>query len=124
MIVIKPQLHGTAHQTVQGKIMAKVARGDSDDSVDCNHPCLGTTTTDGMSSNVFVNGTGVHRQDDASVTHLSGADSPICAATHTPTIAVGSTTVFANNKGVARKDEAYNASDTVASGSDTVFAGP
>ena len=105
--------------------MPAVARGNSVDSVDCNHPCLGTTTTSGMSGTVIVEGTGVHREDDATVTHLSGADSPICVATHTPTVEEGSTTVFANGKGVARIGDGYSGvNDTVASGAPTVLAGP
>ena len=104
--------------------MPKVARGDSEDTVDCNHPCLGTTTTNGMSSDVIVEGTGVHREGDDTVTHVSGADSPICVTTHAPVIDEGSTTVFANGKGVARIGDDYTASDTVASGANSVFAGP
>ena len=104
--------------------MPKVARGDSEDTVDCNHPCLGITTTNGMSSDVIVEGTGVHREGDDTVTHVSGADSPICVTTHAPVIDEGSTTVFANGKGVARIGDDYTASDTVASGANSVFAGP
>ena len=108
--------------------MPKVARGDSEDDVSCNHPCLGTTKTNGKSDNVFVNNIGIHREDDNTVTHVSGVDSPICVSTHAPIIAIGSTTVFANNKGVARVGDAYNASDTVSTassnGSPNVFAGP
>ena len=49
--------------------MAAVARGDEDDDVTTNHDCSGTTKTDGMSADVLVNGTGVHRKDDATVPH-------------------------------------------------------
>ena len=105
--------------------MPAVARGDSVDDVTTNHACLGTTKTDGMSSDVIVNGTGVHRKDDATVTHVSGADSPICTVTHAPVIATGSTSVFANGKGVGRVGDGYSGvSDVIATGSVSVFAGP
>ena len=102
--------------------MPKVARGDSVDSVTTNHGCTGSTTTNGKSTTVFVNGTGVHRKTDNTVSHPFPPEPP--CAPHATTIAVGSTTVFANTLGVARKDDGYTASDVVATGSDNVFAGP
>ena len=102
--------------------MPEVARGNSVDSVTTNHGCIGSTTTSGMSGDVIINGTGVHRKTDATVSHAYPPEPP--CAPHTPTIATGSTTVFANNLGVARKGDDYTASDVVASGSANVFAGP
>ena len=108
--------------------MPAVARGNSEDDVSCNHPCLGTTKTNGMSDDVIVNGIGVHREGDDTVVHVSGVDSPICVSTHAPVIAEGSTSVFANGKGVARVGDDYTASDKVSTasgnGSPDVFAGP
>ena len=102
--------------------MPKVARGASVDSVTTNHGCTGSTTTNGKSTTVFVNGTGVHLKTDNTVSHPFPPEPP--CAPHAPTIATGSTTVFANNLGVARKGDGYTASDVVASGSANVFAGP
>ena len=103
--------------------MAAVARGDEDDDVTTNHDCTGTTKTDGMSVDVIVNGTGVHRQDDATVPHPYPPNPP--CANHTPTLALGSTSVYANGKGVGRVGDGYSGvSDVIATGSVSVFAGP
>ena len=102
--------------------MPAVARGDGEDTVATNHGCVGSTFTDGMSSDVFVNGTGIHRQDDDNASHAFPPDPP--CTPHTTAITTGSTTVFANYKGVARVDDAYSAGETVSSGSDNVNAGP
>ena len=102
--------------------MSAVARGNSVDSVTTNHGCVGSTTTDGMSSDVIINGTGVHRKDDATVSHAFPPNPP--CAPHAPVIATGSTSVFANGLGVARVGDGYTSSDVVATGSADVFAGP
>jgi uncharacterized Zn-binding protein involved in type VI secretion len=101
--------------------MPKVARGDSVDTVKTNHDCIAETTTDTMSGDVIVNGTGVHRQGDKTVPHPMGASA---CPNHTPAITTGSTTVFANGKGVARIGDLYDDGEEVSSGSGTVFAGP
>ena len=106
--------------------MPAVARGNSVDSVTTNHDCTGSTTTSGMSEDVIINGTGVHRDGDATVPH-GYPPNPPCAP-HAPVIAEGSTSVFANGKGVARVGDDYTASDKVSTasgnGSPDVFAGP
>jgi len=102
--------------------MPAVARGNSVDSVTTNHSCIGSTTTSGMSDDVIINGTGVHRKTDATVSHAYPPNPP--CAPHAPVIAIGSTSVFANGLGVARVGDSYTASDVVATGSVDVFAGP
>ena len=103
--------------------MPKVARGDTQDTVTTNHDCTGSSTTAGKSSDVIVGGYGVHRQDDASTPHPYPPNPP--CANHTPTLATGSTSVFANGKGIARLGDGYSGvSDVVGSGYETVFAGP
>jgi uncharacterized Zn-binding protein involved in type VI secretion len=108
--------------------MPAVSRGDSVDTVTTNHDCVDATTTDTMSGDVKVNGTGVHRQGDKTVSHPMGA--PTCP-NHTSGITTGSTTVFANNKGIARVGDLYDDGEEVsvtraddsANGSISVFAG-
>jgi uncharacterized Zn-binding protein involved in type VI secretion len=100
--------------------MPKVARGDSVDTVTTNHDCVAETNTDGMSGNVKVNGTGVHRQGDKTVEHPMGA--PTCP-NHTSAITTGSGSVFANGYGIARIGDMYNDGEEVKTGSDTVFSG-
>tara|TARA_B100000809_G_C15009168_1_gene484295 strand:+ start:85 stop:393 length:309 start_codon:yes stop_codon:yes gene_type:complete len=102
--------------------MPAVARGNSVDSVTTNHGCTGSTTTSGLSDDVIINGTGVHRQTDATVPHPYPPNPP--CAPHAPVIATGSTSVFANGLGVARVGDNYTSSDEVATGSVDVFAGP
>lgn len=103
--------------------MPAVARGNTQDTVTTNHGCTGASTTAGLSSDVIVGGYGVHRQDDASTPHAYPPDPP--CANHTPTLATGSTSVFANGKGIARVGDGYSSvSDVVGSGYATVIAGP
>ena len=97
--------------------MAKVARGEEVDVVTAE---CGSTTTSGASTDVFVNGTGVHRQGDFNTLHSYG---PLCVLEHSTSIIVGSTTVFVNNLGVAREGDLYTFGEIVNSGSDNVFAG-
>ena len=102
-----------------------VARGADEDTVTTNHGCDSTTTCEGKSTSVFVNGTGVHRKGDKNAVH-EVPSGPDCVS-HQNELAVGSTTVFANGKGIARVGDLYAGTDSsavVASGSSTVFAGP
>ena len=49
----------------------------------------------------------------------------MCIRDSTPTLALGSTSVFANGKGVGRVGDGYSGvSDVIATGSANVFAGP
>ena len=98
--------------------MPAVCRGDSVDS-DVAH--CSTPKRDECSGDVFLNGTGVSRQDDNNTSHLLPA--PICPS-HAKPITTGSTEVFANGKGVGRVGDAITDCTSVATGSPTVFAGP
>jgi len=72
------------------------------------------------SGNVFVNGIPWSRQGDVNTVHLlPGAPCP----PHAAPIAVGSTTVFVNNKGAGRVGDAISGCTSVAAGSPNVFAG-
>jgi len=103
--------------------MPAVARGGTQNTVTTNHGCIGASTTAGMSSDVIVGEYGVHRQDDASTPHPYPPDPP--CGNHTPTLATGSTSVFANGKGIARVGDGYlGVSDVVGNGFVTVIAGP
>ena len=97
--------------------MPAVCRGNS---VDADVPHCSTPMRDEMSSDVIVNGTGVSRQDDNNTTHLLP---PLPCPSHAAPIAVGSTTVFANGKGVGRIGDAISGCTSVATGSSNVFAG-
>jgi len=101
--------------------MPAVARGATKDSVKTNHGCSSSTTTEGKSSNVFVNGIGVHRKSDLNTSHTYpvGDSCP----PHQTAISVGSSTVFANSLGIARIGDMYDGGEEVSSGSSNVFAG-
>lgn len=107
--------------------MPKVARGDSVDTVKTNHDCVDATTTDTMSGDVIVNGTGVHRQGDKTAKHPIGS----ACDDHTSAITTGSGSVFANGFGIARIGDLYDdleevsvtRADGSANGSANVFAG-
>jgi len=79
--------------------------------------CSGMTRQ-GCSATVIINGLGVSRQDDANTTHDDDACLP-----HSAAITTGSTTVFANGKGVGRIGDAITGCTAVAAGSPNVFAG-
>jgi uncharacterized Zn-binding protein involved in type VI secretion len=81
--------------------------------------CSGMTRQ-GKSSDVFINGIGVSRQGDVNTSHLlPGAPCP----SHSAAITTGSTTVFANGKGVGRIGDGISGCTSVAAGSPNVFAG-
>ena len=108
--------------------MALVALGSAQSAVDTNHLCLGTTTSDECSSTVKgPGGFGVVRKGDAETTHLSGTDSPTCAATHTPVLDTDfSTTVVANSAtgNLAMVGSKYGGIEEItAAGQTTVFVG-
>ena len=72
------------------------------------------------SPNVFVNNIKLSRQGDNNTVHLlPGLPCP----SHARPIATGSTTVFANGKGVGRIGDSISSCTSVAQGSDNVFAG-
>lgn len=72
------------------------------------------------SANVLVNNIPVSRQGDVNTVHLLPG-SP-CPA-HASPIAVGSTSVFVNGKGIGRIGDAISGCTSVAAGSPNVFAG-
>ena len=98
--------------------MPAICRGNSVDAdvVHCSQP-----RRDQLSPNVFVNGTGISRQGDHNTSHLIP---PAICGTHTAPIAVGSTTVFVNDKGAGRIGDGISGCTSVAAGSPNVFAGP
>ena len=100
--------------------MPVVARGDTVDTVDTNHLCDLTTTTEGASITVFLNGTGVHRQFDLNTEH-TWPPTDTCPD-HQTAITTGSPTVFADTFGVARDGDLYDEGEEVSSGSPNVFA--
>ena len=100
----------------------KVAR--KGDPVTTNHACDATTTTEGASENVFINGFGAHLQGDLNTEHtiLVG----IVCVPHQTMLKEGSKTVFVNSKGLGRVGDLYSDADSlaaVADGSPNVFAG-
>ena len=108
--------------------MALVALGSAQSAVDTNHLCLGTTTSDECSSTVKgPGGFGVVRKGDAETTHLSGTDTPTCAATHTPVLDTDfSTTVFADSStgNVAMVGSKYGTTENISEVTQTtVFVG-
>lgn len=80
--------------------------------------CLPPRPNVGGSSNVFINGIGVHRMSDGWATHTCGN------TVHSGAVqASGSGTVFANNLGVARVGDSISCGAADAQGSSDVFAG-
>ena len=74
---------------------------------------------------MFVNGIGVSRRGDNNTPHQLPPfppSKPPCPA-HSAGIAVGSTKVFANGKGVGRITDSISGCTSVAQGSGNVFAG-
>jgi len=98
--------------------MPAVCRGDSVDT-DLFHCSLPRRSA--CSDNVFVNGTGISRQDDVNTTHKY-PQGLICPK-HAKVITTGSKTVLINGKGCGRIGDPITACTEVASGSDNVFAG-
>lgn len=70
----------------------------------------------GASSNVFVNGRGVHRKGDFWMVHK-------CKKPHSSTLCTGSSSVFANGKGIGRVKDFVCCGSKVMTGSGNVFAG-
>ena len=81
--------------------------------------CSGMSRAVG-SPDVYVNNIPWSRQGDVNTVHL--LPPPPCPS-HAAPIAVGSTTVFVNNKGAGRIGDAIAGCTSVAAGSSNVFAG-
>ena len=95
--------------------MPAVCRIGDADLVHCSEPVRAEGSPD-----VFINGIAVSRQGDNNNSHqLPGSPCP----SHVAPITVGSTTVFANGKGVGRIGDAITSCTAVAEGSPNVFAG-
>ena len=95
--------------------MPAVCRIGDADLVHCSVPIRAQGSSD-----VFINGIAVSRQGDNNNSHLlPGSPCP----SHAAPITIGSTTVFANGKGVGRIGDAISGCTTVAQGSPNVFAG-
>ena len=73
-----------------------------------------------IAPNVFVNGKPIQRRGDINTLHLKPG---IPCPPHTAGIAVGSTKVFANNKGVGRTGDLIVGCTACGLGSTNVFAG-
>lgn len=106
--------------------MPAVARKDKKDSVKSPHGvgdnCESEATyhTDEGSSNVFVNGKGVVRENDKMESH----NKPGCVP-HTPTLKTFSSKVYVNGLRMGRNGDAYvlDGSHKIITGSDNVFDG-
>jgi uncharacterized Zn-binding protein involved in type VI secretion len=86
-----------------------------------------TQKSDAGSSDVFVEGTGVVRKDDAMKAHANGDLCVATATNHAPTVSTHSSTVFVNGKEIARVGDKYNSESSqdheITTGATTVFAG-
>ena len=86
-----------------------------------------TQKSDAGSSDVFAEGTGVVRKDDAMKAHANGDPCVSSAVNHTPTVSTHSSTVFVNGKEIARIGDKYNSESEqdheITTGATTVFAG-
>ena len=86
-----------------------------------------TQKSDAGSSDVFAEGTGVVRKDDAMKAHANGDLCVATATNHAPTVSTHSSTVFVNGKEIARIGDKYNSESSqdheIKSGATTVFAG-
>lgn len=106
--------------------MPAVSRKNGTDRISTNHTCTPITVTKDGSNNVFANNIGVVRLGDKEKPHTFGPSysrgRPQCNVLHALPLSKASTTVFANNKGVGRIGDKYG-SETLISGSPTVFAG-
>ena len=80
------------------------------------HACFPTRPNTQASSNVFVNGRGVHRVGDSHAIHSCGK------SFHASTQASGSSTVYVNGKAMARVGDSISCGSSNASGSYNVFA--
>ena len=83
--------------------------------------------SDAGSSDVFAEGTGVVRKDDAMKAHANGDLCVATATNHAPTVSTHSSTVFVNGKEIARIGDKYNSESSqdhrITTGATTVFAG-
>ena len=95
------------------------------DATTTGHGCSATTTVVGPSTNVFCNSLGVERKGDPAAAHTipNGASPPVCVSHSGAVINVGSSTVFVNNKAIARVDDSCDLGGAITQVSSNVFAG-
>ena len=106
--------------------MPAVARGDSVDAVQAPHGtgpnCASPEvySTDKCSSNVFVNGIGVVRENDAMISH-----STVGCTSHAPLLLSFSSKVYVNGKRMGRVGDEYigDGNHPIISGSSNVVDG-
>jgi uncharacterized Zn-binding protein involved in type VI secretion len=82
------------------------------------HGCFPSRQNDTASSDVFVEGRGIHRQSDHWTNHCCPNQ-----GCHDSVLVAGSSTVFINGLGCGRIGDAIECGSTVMTGSATVFAG-
>jgi uncharacterized Zn-binding protein involved in type VI secretion len=79
-----------------------------------------TQSTDLGSGDVYVNGIGVVREDDAMITHNFPGP---CCNPHAPVLTTFSSSVYINGKRAGRKGDAYGGDHIISSGSSDVYIG-
>lgn len=84
------------------------------------HACWPSRPNDQASSDVFVNGRGIHRVGDHWLQHTCPSTPP---ETHDSILGKGSSTVFANGKAVGRIGDSIICGSLIQSGSSDVFVG-
>ena len=114
--------------------MPEAARGNGVDAVDTVHVSVGDAApddgsicdaapqivaTDACSGDVFINGTGAVRENDAVQAHTI----PPACATHAPGLSSYSGTVRINGKWAGRKGDTYGCGALIISGSGDVNIG-
>lgn len=88
---------------------------------DADVPHCSGMVRDQHSPDVYANNIFVSRQGDNNTGHLLPGDP---CPSHAAPIAVGSPTVFVNNRGCGRVGDGITGCTSVAEGSGNVFAGP
>jgi uncharacterized Zn-binding protein involved in type VI secretion len=86
------------------------------------HECGVVPTAANGSPNVFTNNIATHRQGDSNTSHPFLPPLLGCP-THVTTLSAGSSSVFANGKGIARVGDSYGCGISLTSGSQNVFSG-
>lgn len=100
--------------------MNNVARGNGVDNVTTNHLCDVITTTEECSSKVYVEGTGVVREDDYNRLHTYPVGQS--CVNHKVMLSSFSNKVFVESKGIGRKGDLYG-TEEISTGSSKVYAG-
>jgi uncharacterized Zn-binding protein involved in type VI secretion len=85
------------------------------------HECGVVPTAAVGSSDVKTNNINTHRQGDANTAH-PGVPAPPCT-NHTTTLSSGSSSVYVNNKQIARNGDGYGCGIALTQGSGNVFSG-